>query len=136
MTTTHAPDPRPLTPQQELIIDLLTDAAHAGLTQQELRMLGEFRNPQRLSTVLSALLDRGLVYGEYEHGGQERNWKRWRLVDFRPKPKPVLHTSIAAPRTGTLADPFGVGKAPRVVDPAQCRPWAMAAAASRSGVAA
>ena len=135
MTASSTPHTQPLTPQQELIIDLLTDAAHGGLTQQELLMLGDFRTAQRLSTVLSALLDRGLVYGEYETGGESRKWKRWRLVGFRPKAKPVLQTSIAAPRTGTLADPFGVGNAPRVVDPAQCRPWAMAAA-SRGGVAA
>ena len=135
MTASSTPHTQPLTPQQELIIDLLTDAAHGGLTQQELLMLGDFRTAQRLSTVLSALLDRGLVYGEYETGGESRKWKRWRLVGFRPKAKPVLQTSIAAPRTGTLADPFGIGIPPRVVDPAQCRPWAMAAA-SRGGVVA
>ena len=141
-----APIPRPnrrthfdltgeLTDQQQRIVDELTAAGREGVLQAQLADVLDI-SPARVSVLVTKLRLYGLIFSEVEPSeGRGRTANRWRLVRYQPKPRPDLFTSWAAPRTGTLANPFGVVHAPRVVDAAQCRPWAMAAA-SRGGVAA
>lgn len=112
-------------------LEIIAAARWSGLTQGEICMQID-RTEQRVSVVLRKLMSLGLVVFERESGGEARGWKRWRLTRYQRRAAAVVQgTSLAAHRVGTLDDPFGVRMAPRVVDAAQCRPWA-AAACSRS----
>lgn len=123
-------DPPKLTPLQQQLVDILAEARYAGLTQREVADV-LCRTSQQVSTIVTALKTKGLICWERETGGDSRVWVRLWLVRYQRRvPAPVLGTTTAAHRVGTLDDPFGVRKAPRMVDPAQCRPWAVAVSRS------
>jgi hypothetical protein len=117
-------------PAQIDTLETLEAAAWRGMTMSELATACG-RRLENQEVVVHLLHKRGEVVFRVELSDTLRRSRRWWLAKYAPRPSSYVVTDpelVARHRTGTLADPWGVRGAARVVDSAQCRPWAMAAA--------
>ena len=111
-------------------LDALESAERFGLTMKDLS-----RACRRAQTAthnsMKRLEAQGRVEYREEFNENSRTVRRWYLAEYAPRvgqSRAVRGGIVAAPRSGTLADPWGVCCAARVIDSAECRPWAVAAA--------
>lgn len=115
---------------EQRVLEALEEAGRAGKSQGELRDVLSMA-PNTTSAILHSMRRKSLICVEQEQMDCEvgtRMQNRWRLKRYEQKQ--AAPGAVAAPRTGTLDDPWGVGDAPRVVNAAECRPWAAAAVRS------
>jgi DNA-binding IclR family transcriptional regulator len=119
---------QPRSPALAEILDRLAQAAWAGCSVDQL-VQATGKCDATIRATLGKLQKRGLATWREEDNEGTRLRYRWWLPKYAPKTAVLDAESlarIALPRTGTLADPWGVKNAPAVIDGRECSAWALA----------